>query len=37
MFDARAMFMNQKMRISLYGCMAYSDGSLTFEDYVINL
>lgn len=37
MFDARAMFMNQKMGISLYGCMAYSDGSLTFDHYIINL
>lgn len=37
MFDARAMFMNQKMGISLYGCMTYSDGSLTFDHYIINL
>ena len=37
MFDARTMFMNQKMKISLYGCMAYSDGSLTFDHYIINL
>ena len=37
MFDARAMFMNQKMGISLYGCMAYSDGSLTFDHYIIDL
>lgn len=37
MFDARAMFMNQKMGISLYDCMTYSDGSLTFDHYIINL
>lgn len=35
MFDARARFREQQKEISLYGMMAYSDGSLTFDYYHI--
>ena len=35
MFNASARFMDQKKEISLYGMMAYSDGSITFDYYHI--
>lgn len=35
MFDTRARFRDQKKDLSLFGMMAYSDGSITFDYYNI--